>query len=151
MSVQSLKSDFSNLIDILDPYWVLLDEADDILVLSAKTLVKANQEQVAWYCFYDQKRVELNFLVKRLNNKIDSIKGEIWKRLTTDNKLALNVKDKDQYVNDNPTYVQYRELLAEVEMIRDKFVTVCESFKARGFALRNLTDLYVNKLDGAII
>ena len=147
----SLKEDMSNLLDLLEPYWAGLSQAEANLSLTGKPLGIANQEQVAWQSYFDEKRIQLNGLLKLLNQKVDAKKGELWKSYTEKSKRELNSTDKVQYVNANPAYHTIQQLQLEVQEIYDRYQSICDAFKMRGFALRNLTDLYINSLQDTVL
>lgn len=149
--ISSLKDDNSNLFELLEPFFVAIDNVKERLNLKGKSIAQANQDQVSWQVFYDEQRIELNSLVKHFQIKLEAEKGRLWKIYTEKHSRELNNHDKNHYINSNETYIVYKQLLLEVQEIYDKYAAICDAYKTRGFALRNLTELYVNSLQDVIL
>lgn len=146
-----LKEDNSNLLQILEPYYKDIEEAAPRITIKGKTLAHANQEQPSWQSYYDERRISLHSLVKHFETLLDSKKGELWKKYTENHSRDLNSKDKEYYILNSPTYITYKQLLIEVQEIYSNFVAICDAYKMRGYALRNLTDLHVNSLQDVVV
>lgn len=149
--ISKLKDDNSNLFDLLEPFFVGIDEVEDRISLKGKTLAYANQEQVSWQVYYDQQRIALHGLLKYLETKMESEKGRLWKIYTEKHSRELKNYDKNHYINNNETFITFKQLVLEVEEIYNKYVAICDAYKTRGYALRNLTDLYVHSLQDVTI
>lgn len=149
--IGSLKSDFSNLPDIISKYEQELEGFERYLSLEGKSVVQANTEQPAWLSYYDQRKIELYSLVKFLDAKVQSIRGSWWKHFNEQYSRELNHRDKENYINCKPEYLSIYELYLELHELYDKYASVVKAFDARGFALRNITDLKVHALHDSII
>lgn len=143
---QSLDQDMGNLFSILDSYENDLKSVPEILSLKNKKIEFAIKEQTGWQYCYDCKKNELNTLLKYLEMRLEKLKGGIWKNLTEKSDLDLSQKDKENYVNRHESYVAMMELYLHVYELVKKFESVSKSFETRGYALKNLVDVYVHSL-----
>ena len=146
-----IKDDDSNFFEILDSYERSYAGFEDNLAITGKSLEKANIEHASWMSYYDERRVELNSLVKHYETKIQTIRGNMWVSYTETFSIALGSRDKDMYINKEPKYLAAKELLLIVEEVAKKFESVVEMFKQRGFALRNITNVRVAALEDVIL
>jgi hypothetical protein len=140
-------SQYEHLDDVLNQYRSYLDEAPDRLRISGKPLGKANGEQVGWLAYYDERRVELKALVKYTDMRVASVRGRLYRQYTEIHSRELSDRMKDKYIDNDNDYLVMNELLIEIEEVYEKMVAVVEAFKARGFALRNLTELAVHEIN----
>ncbi|KKM76542.1 hypothetical protein LCGC14_1379120 [marine sediment metagenome] len=142
---------FERLPQVLETYQNDLDSVEANLTLKSKKLEHANVEQPAWLSYYDERRIELRTLVKYLETKVAAKRGKLWIHFTEVYTHELGPRDKDQYINADEKYVEIHELFLEVEELYKKYDSVVEAFKARGFALRNITEIRVHSLEDAVI
>ena len=136
-----LRDNLANIATIVEVYEQELDEFKEHLRLKGKNLVQANQEQPAWLVYYDVKRSELKIVVDFMESQVMKVKGKLWKDYTENYSRDLQTKDKEQYINNEPSYLTMLQLYLEAKELYDKYVAVVDSFKARGYALNNITRL----------
>lgn len=142
---------FKNIPNIIETYLNYLDNAKLNLKIAGKKLESANVEQPTWLSYYDERRIELRTLVKYLEGQVAAKRGRMWVHLTENSSIVLGPRDKDQYINGDEKYVEIHELFLEVEELYKKYDSLVEAFKARGFALRNITEIRVHSLEDAVI
>lgn len=137
---------------ILSDYSVLRDEANAILEIEGKTIRKALMEQTAYQAFYDQKKGELQSLMKFYSEvEMGPVKAKAWKDLTQGSSISLNNKDKEYYLRANgeinkmeTTYILMEEMYLEFDAITD-------AFRARGFALKHISELLIAQLEDTVL
>lgn len=147
----TIKDDDSNLPDIISLYEGYLINAVENLDIKGKTLQNANLEQASWMSYYDERRVELHTLVKHYEAKLAKVKGTLWASYTENYSIALQATDKTQYIAKEPRYLEINQLLMIVQELYDKYCSLVEAYKARGFALRNITNIRVAALEDVIL
>ncbi len=149
--IPDLGEKFSKLPKILGEYEDALDGFEKHLNLEGKTIEFANREQAAWQSYYDQKRIELHTLVKYMEGQTDRIRGRLFKTYTENYSRELSDRAKDKYIDHEEAYIQQLELYLEVKEICDKYEAVVDAFRARGFALRNITQIRVASLEDVVL
>lgn len=141
----------TNVLDILDKYEAMLADVETNLRLKGKSLIHANQEHPGWLSYYDERRIELVSLYKFISVKVDALRGNQWVQLTKNNARDLNTKDKDQYINASDAYIDMQQVLIEVDELKQKFESVVDAFKARGYALNNIVKVRTSAIEDSII
>lgn len=143
--------DGQNLPMIIEQYEEDLEDAEKNIGIKGKTLEGANIEQASWMSFYDQKRVELSTLMKHLEKEVDRIRGKLWQQYTEKMSRELNTRDKENYINNEPAYLNKKEQYLMVSEIHGKYAALVEAFKARGYALNNITKLRTSAIENEIL
>jgi len=137
--LELLHDNITNVIKIIEVYEQDLADFKDKLRLHGKNIVTANNEQPSWMAFYDARRAELKTALEYMDMNLQKIRGKLWKDYTENYSRDLQAKDKEQYINNEPVYLNAYELYLELKDLHDRYVAVVEAFRSRGFALNNIT------------
>lgn len=149
--ILEVKPDLSNLPTILQRYEGYLHDVTDNLRLKGKPIGEANSEQPAWLVYYDQKKVELKSILGLVEMHLDRIKGNLWEKFTEVHSRDLSSRDKEAYIKKDPNYTNAYQLLLCVQELYDKYNSVVDAFVARGFSLRNITNLRVAQVEHGLM
>ena len=139
--IDLIRDDLSNIESVIDYYEKSLSDFGKNLNLHGKNIMKALEEQPSWLSFYDARRVELKAITEYMDTQVQRIRGRLWKDYTEKYSRDLQTKDKEQYINNEPAYLDMFQLYLEVKELYEKYISAVESFKARGFVLNNVTRL----------
>lgn len=112
---------------------------------------EALKEQAAWPIFYDEKRRELNTLVKYLDSKVNAVRGRLTRAYTENYSRELSDRLKDKYIDNEDEYLSMNEIYLEIYEIAEKYEAVVEAFKVRGFALRDITQLRIAQMHQGVL
>jgi hypothetical protein len=150
----SLKEDlgegYVNLNNLLTPYVEELVNKEAHLDIKGKTIERANREQPQHLAYYDERRIELYTLVKFFEAEIARIRSKLIKNMENYPR-DLSDRMKDKYVDQEEAYLEvYHKFLAVKEMY-GLFESTVECFKARGYALNNITKIRVASLEDVIL
>lgn len=137
--------------EIIADYQNRLTNYKEELSLEGKSLGEANKEQATLMVYYDQQRVELDAIIKMWESKMSFYKGILYKKFNENYSVVLSERGKDNYINHDKLYNNMLRRLIWLQEIHDKFKSVVECFKSRGFALRNITDLRIHELENNLI
>lgn len=137
--------------DIVKEYEEHLENAAQRIAIKGKTLEQCNVEHASWLAFYDQKRVELHTLKKFMEREVARIRGKLWKDYTEVHSRELNYRDKDNYINQEKSFLLKEELFLIVQELHDKYASTVETFRARGFALNNIVKLRTSSIENDVI
>lgn len=149
--IADLGDNYQHLPAMLQEYDQYLDDASNILSLKGKTIGNALQEQGSWPAFYDERRRELNTLVKFFDMKVAACRGELLKAYTENYSRELGERAKDKYIDNEPAYHSIYQLYLEVFELAEKYTAVVDAFKLRGFALRDISLLRVNEIENGLL
>lgn len=144
--ISMVGAQYEHLDEILEEYRQLIEQAPANLRIIGKPLGKANGEQAGWSAYYDERRVELKTLMKHVEMRVASVRGKLYRQYTEIHSRELSDRMKDKYIDNDSDYITMNEVLIEVEEVYEKMAAIVEAFKARGFALRNMTELAVHEI-----
>lgn len=144
---KALKKDtLTTLSALLIEYDSLLNDVTQHISLKGKTLEQANKEQAAFLVFYDEKLRELLIVEDFMKAWVDKIRGQLFETIINRSGKDLSDRAINQIIDSKDEYLNAYELYLEVKELAEKFDAVVESFKQRGFSLRNITELRVNRI-----
>lgn len=149
--IERLGDDYQNLPDILDEYERGLGLVEQNLNIKGKSLQAANVEQPSWQLYYDTRRSELYSLVKYFEAKMSATRGKLYKKYTEKYTRELSERGKDKYIDNEETFLSQNEIYLEIKETYEKYVAVCDAFRARGYALNNITKIRVASLEDVLI
>lgn len=146
-----IKPDLSNIVEILDKYERALAGVDKELELKGKPIQQANSENPSLLAYYDERKVELKSLMQFVDMHVEKVKGELWQRYTENHSRDLSSRDKDMYIKKDPEYLKRYQLFLCVQDLYMRYEATVEAFVARGFSLRNITNLRVAQIENGTI
>jgi hypothetical protein len=124
---------------VLAEYEEALEEAVDALRIKGKKLEKANIENASWQHYFDNKRIELNTLLKFVDSQVQSARGRLFQKYKENYSRELNEREINRYIDNEQKYLTVNELKLEVQEMYEKYNAVVEAFRSRGYALNNIT------------
>lgn len=136
----------TDLPNLLNSFIVDLSDYADNLTLVGKTLEQALKEQAHWCGYYGSRQVELNILVKHLENRLKSLRGSLTVQYNENYNPALSERMTDKYIDRDNDVSDANVLLLEVREVQEKYAMVLDAFNRRGFALRDITTARVNSI-----
>lgn len=149
-TIQLISKNLEKLPDILNEYEKELENVHAILKIKGKTLRKANQEAENQF-FYDEKRRELYALVKFMDAKVNAVRGRIYRNLIEKSPRELSDRAKDRYIDNEHDYLVMYQIYLEVKEMYEKYESVVDAFRSRGFAINNLTKLVTSNSEEFIV
>lgn len=90
---------------------------------------------------------ELEAILSYYNNKLNGIKGSIYRDLQEHSKRQLTSTDIRQYVDSDVKVLAMQSIINEVTLIRNKFISLTKGFETKNFMLSNITKLQCAGLD----
>ena len=147
---EELGEDYKNLGKMLEPYLAELETKDEHLGIKGKTIELANREQPQHLAYYDERRVELNTLVKFFESEIARVRSKLIKGMEQYPR-DLSDRMKEKYVDQEEMYLKVHEKYLAVKEVYGLYDSVVECFRARGYALNNITKIRVASLEDVIL
>lgn len=146
-----VRENFANVAQVIEVYTKYLKAFEADLQIKGKSIERANVEQASLLSYYDERRIELRAVMQYLDVHLEKMFGSKWKQFTENYNRELSPKDKEQYIKHDPAYVIQREIYVEMEELYKRFESAVESFKARGYALNNITKIKVAQISDVVL
>jgi hypothetical protein len=150
-ALNAIRDSITNIPKIVETYEGYLLDFQKNLIIKGKRLELANYEQATWMSYYDERRVELHAIVRYMEMQVEKIRGKLWRDYTENYSRELSPKDKDQYINNEKAFIDTTSLFLEIRELYEKFESVVESFKARGYALNNITRIRIADMGDYVV
>lgn len=141
--VSSLKTDFSNLMSVLKIVRHALSDANKEINLAGRTLRQANIEQSSLPAFYDEIRVHLQSVSNMIEIRLVERKAQLLRVISEQSKIDYGERLKEKLIEDDSGYIDLKIKKLEVDEVLELSKAIAERFKARGFSLRNISNLVV--------
>lgn len=146
--LDDIVDDLSTLPDVLTTYEELIDEdavASDLRI-KGKVLETANTEQASLQYYYETRKAEVHAITKWLESQVSAIRGKHFKKYTEHYARELSDRQKDRYIDNEQDVLVQLELFYRAKELYEKYEAVCDAFRSRGFALRNITELRIRSV-----
>lgn len=137
-ALTTLSKDLSNFDQILEPYRTDYLAASSDIAVKGKTLQQCLKEQGSLPAYYGERKAELSALTKKMESMVDAVRGSLYVKYTENHSRELKERDKERYIDREPTYISMHGMFLEAKEWFDKYTEVCDAFRIRGFALRDL-------------
>lgn len=145
-ALEEAQSSLSNIPDIIERFEAELNNAKAHLQIEGKNLERANREQPTWLAYYDERRIELYALVKFFEQRVEAKKGELYRHYRENYSIELGQREIDSYIRSDGEFEKIYNLFLEVKLLYDKYQSVVDAFIARGYSLKNITDIRIHSL-----
>lgn len=90
---------------------------------------------------------ELEAILAFYNNKLNGIKGSLYREFQEKSKRSLTSTDLKQYVEGDVKTLAIQTIINEIALVRNKFVSLTKGFETKNYMLTNLTKLHIAGLD----
>jgi hypothetical protein len=149
--IELLKEDITNIDIVIQYFNNELKDFDTHLELKGKCIATANAEHVGWFSYYDTIRIEVKKVLNYISMQVDIVKSTCWFKFKEKHSRELSTRDIETYIKAEPSYINITNILLEVAELYDKSESIVESFKLRGYNLKNLTQLKMTDNEDWII
>jgi hypothetical protein len=141
--IWSIRRDLTNLTEVLRDVRETLAEAGDELKTAGKTIRRANMEQPSYVERYEEIRGALQTLSDAFEIRILQQRAKVLKMISEESQVSYGERMMTQLAEEDPTLVELKLNRLDVQEILELAKAKCAAFTARGYTLRNLTDLAV--------
>lgn len=150
-NIYDVEDDLSNLYDILNQYKALHKIHNKILDTRGKFIKDALNEQALGFGYFDEARINLKTIVTMLEHYTKHQRSIQFKKIRNKEPKAITEREVNILVDAEPIVMKYLKMHREANEIYEKFISISESFRQRGFVLNNLTKIYESELDKVIL
>lgn len=121
------------------------------LQIKGKSLGEANRDQPSLLAYYEEKRIEIDSIRRKVKLLLDEKRGKKWEYYTESFDRDINARDKDNYIKADEEMVKITQIYDDIDILHNKFYMIVEAFKQRGFSLKNITEIYINGIENMVI
>jgi len=147
---QKAKSDVTALVDFLDYCEAEYEKGKEKLRVSGE-LQKEAASQPAWLGRYDELRAELKALRNYYDGKAKRVRGSLYREYLEKYARALQKQDIEQYINSDKRWQSADDLYQEIAVIYEKFESLVEAFRSKGWMISHIVKLRSAGLEDALI
>lgn len=90
---------------------------------------------------------ELEAILNHYTNKLNYLRGNIYKTLQEHSKRQLTSTDIKQYVDCDEKILAMQSIINEIALVRNKFISLSKGFETKNWQLSNLVKLQCAGLD----
>lgn len=147
---EQVGENYVNLSKVLEPYLEALGNYEHHLEIKGKTIELANREQPQHLAYYDERRVELHTLVKFFESELARVRAKLLQGMEQYPR-DVSERMKEKYVAQEEGYLKVYEKYLAANEVYELYVSIVDAFKARGYALNNITKIRVAALEDVIL
>ena len=154
LQLQAAENDevmFAQLLNIISEYDNYVDKAEPLFDLKLKKLEEVCQTIPKNLSAYDRYYQELKTVAEWLVIKREKIQAKLWKKYLEGYPRALSAKDIQMYIQGDNEYVQFSEIMLEVDNIKNKMQSIVKAFEQMGWMISNITKLRIAELQDAVL
>lgn len=152
-ALDAIIENLDKLPDMLDEYEQMIDEEEVAknLQIKGKVLERANTEQAGWLMYYSSRKAEIYSVMKWMETKLSAVRGRYFKTYTEHYSRELSDRQKDKYIDNEAEVLAQMEIYLRVKELHEKYQAVVDAFQARGYALKNITEIRIRSLEDTVI
>jgi len=94
---------------------------------------------------------ELEAILKHFEIKLTQMKSELYKKFLENYQRALSSSDIKIYIEGQPEIVAIQQIINEIALVRNKYISLSKGFETANYQLSNLSRLYGNGTQEVIL
>lgn len=94
---------------------------------------------------------ELEAILKHFEIKLTQRKSELYKKFLENYQRALSSSDIKVYIEGQPEIVAIQQIINEIALVRNKYISLSKGFETANYQLSNLSRLYGNGTQEVIL
>jgi hypothetical protein len=145
------KKMFEQLLDIISTYDNYVADSEKFFKLEGVKIEEICRTLPKNLAIYDQYYQDMKSLEETLLSKRDKIQAKLWKSYLEGYPKALSAKDIQMYLQGDPEYVSFTEIILEVGNIKSKLQSIVKAFEQLGWMVGHIVKLRVAELQDAVL
>ena len=142
---------FPQLLNLIMKYEKYVDEAEPLFKIDGKKLEEVCRTLPKNLVIYDRHYHEMKTLEEWMMVKREKIQSKLWKKFLEGYPRALASKDIQMYIQGDPEYVEFTEIILEVGNIKAKLQSIVKAFDNMSWMLGHITKLRVAELQDTVL
>lgn len=142
---------FSQLLNIITKYETIVDDSEKLFKIEGVKLEEVCRTLPKNLSVFDRHYQELKTLEEWMIVKREQIQSKLWKKFLEGYPRALASKDIQMYIQGDPEYVGFTEIILEVSNIKAKCLAIVKAFEQLGWMVGHITKLRVAELQDTVL
>lgn len=142
---------FPQLLSLITKYEQYVDDAKELFQIEGKKLEEVCRTLPKNLVVYDRHYHEMKTLEEWMMVKREKIQSKLWKKFLEGYPRALASKDIQMYIQGDPEYVEFTEIILEVGNIKAKLQSLVKAFDNMSWMLGHITKLRVAELQDVVL
>ena len=142
---------FPQLLNLITKYEKYVEEAEPLFNLDGKKLEEVCRILPKNLVIYDRHYYEMKTLEEWMVVKREKIQSKLWKKFLEGYPRALASKDIQMYIQGDPEYVGFTEVILEVSNIKSKLQSIVKAFENMSWMLGHVTKLRIAELQDTVL
>ena len=142
---------FPQLLSIITKYEKYVEEAEPLFKIDGKKLEEVCRTLPKNLVVYDRHYHEMKTLEEWMMVKREKIQSKLWKKFLEGYPRALAAKDIQMYIQGDPEYVEFTEIILEVANIKAKLQSLVKAFENMSWMLGHITKLRIAELQDVVL
>lgn len=84
---------------------------------------------------------EIEAILEHFNIKLRQMKSSLYQKYLENYQRALSSSDISKYIEGVPEVVAYQQIINEIALVRNKFLSLTKGFETKNWQLSNITKL----------
>lgn len=147
---QNLVDDWDTLKEFLDFFYNEAEDARKELVMAGRIESMSTKIPVIMERRFTQLQI-LNAAVDYFERQLDKVKSKHYRKYLEKYQRALTSRDVEKYVNGEDEVVSLAQIMNEISLLRNIFISITKSIDAKSFQIHNITKLRTAGLEDATI
>lgn len=154
LQLQAAENDeimFAQLLNVITDFEGYVEKAEPLFDLNMKKLEEVCRTIPKNLNVYDRYYQEMKSVEEWMLIKREKIQAKLWKKYLEGYARALSAKDIQMYIQGDPEYVQFSELIVEVSSIKAKLQSIVKGFEQMGWMVGHIVKLRVAELQDTVL
>jgi len=142
---------FPQLLGIITRYEGYVDDSEKFFKIDGVKLEEVCRTLPKNLSVYDRYYQEMKTLEEWMVVKREKIQSKLWKKFLEGYPRALASKDIQMYIQGDPEYVEFTEIILEVANIKAKLQSIVKAFESLSWMVGHITRLRIAELQDTVL
>lgn len=147
---QAIKQNDNALPQALEYFNNEYDEARNEVKISGK-ITECVSKLSSRYEYRFSQLQEIEAILKHFEIKLSQKKSALYQKYLENYQRALSSSDIKIYIEGQPEIVAIQQIINEISLVRNKFISLSKGFETANYQLSNLSKLYAAGVDSVIL
>lgn len=135
----------------LETYEIVIQSSAPVFELSGRKLEDLCKQHPQDLSMYNLLLQECKTIEQYVETKVEEVEGQAYRRYIESNARALGATELKQYVKSDPSYVEAKTVLVEVNHVKRQLEAIVNALESMGWTLSNITKLRIAEMDHVIL
>ncbi len=147
----SISQDVNNVLNYFDKFENAIETSKEFFELEGKKLEVICRELPKKVAELRQLSIQAKSLSEYIEFKKEEVEGELWKYYSEGYQKTLSSKDIQMYIKQHPKYIEKKELILEIDYIKNQFSSLIEALDIMHWQMSNIVKLRIASLEQEVL